>query len=227
LYGQIVAGYPGTEKAYLIPMAQIFKDIELLVGPVIISPNRDEVKSKGTSPLKELNTFPGVKHPQEFRPESVFSWSGKERMEQKQEKGATKFLTRMKTVLKRSDGSKRLSFAGRRSESASDKGKSRAALETKITNELRAKRLGDEEPEPIEAPQVHEIHELPAVEPVGSELSVPREAGIKGIERDNWPASSSHPLPLSPLPLLFSMAELRDSRAENSSPKDDSFFYNP
>jgi hypothetical protein len=220
-----VAGYPGTEKAYLVPMAHIFKDIELLVGPVTISPNRDEVKLKGTSPLKELNTFPGVNHPQEFRPESVFSWSGKERMEQKQEKGATKFLTRMKTVLKRSDGSKRMSFAGRRSESASDKGKSRAGVDTKITNELRAKYLRDEEPIPIEAPR--DIYELPAVEPVRSELSMPREAGIKGIERDNWPASSFPALPLAPLPLLFSHAELRDSRAENSSPKDDSFFYNP
>jgi hypothetical protein len=33
--------------------------------------------------------------------------------EEKKEKGVNKLITRMKTVLKRSDGSKRLSFSGR------------------------------------------------------------------------------------------------------------------
>lgn len=36
LYGQVVAGYPGTKTAYIIPMVHIIEDIERLVWPVKI-----------------------------------------------------------------------------------------------------------------------------------------------------------------------------------------------
>jgi hypothetical protein len=67
-----------------------------------------------------------------------------------------------------------------------------------------------------------EIHELPAVEPVGSEMytprDVPRAEGEGG--REEWP------LPLSPLPLLFAMSELRDERAGlNDSPRHETFYH--
>lgn len=52
--------------------------------------------------------------------------------------------------------------------------------------------------------------ELPALEPVGSELSTPREERERCEE--DWPLPVS-PLPLSPLPLLFAMSEMRDERA--------------
>jgi hypothetical protein len=67
-----------------------------------------------------------------------------------------------------------------------------------------------------------EIHELPAVEPVGSELLAPRDmpCGEDGPVREEWP------LPLSPLPLLFAMSELRDERAGlNESPKHETFYH--
>ena len=64
-----------------------------------------------------------------------------------------------------------------------------------------------------------QVYELPAPEPVGSELNTPRDGHMDPIEE--WP------LPLSPLPLLFAMTELRDERAgNNNSPKHDTY-YNP
>jgi hypothetical protein len=61
-----------------------------------------------------------------------------------------------------------------------------------------------------------EVHELAAVEPVGLELNTPRDAIMDPMEE--WP------LPLSPLPLLFAMTELRDERAGNDhSPKHDTY----
>jgi len=64
----------------------------------------------------------------------------------------------------------------------------------------------------------NEVHELPAAEPVGSELNTPRDGGMDPI--DEWP------LPLSPLPLLFAMTELRDERAGNNySPKHDTYYH--
>jgi hypothetical protein len=64
----------------------------------------------------------------------------------------------------------------------------------------------------------NEVHELPAVEPVGSELNTPREGTMDPIEE--WP------LPLSPLPLLFAMTELRDERAgHNNSPKHETYYH--
>ena len=60
--------------------------------------------------------------------------------------------------------------------------------------------------------------ELPALEPVGSELNTPRDGSMAPIEE--WP------LPLSPLPLLFAMTELRDEKAGRSdSPKHETFYH--
>ncbi|KAN0098962.1 hypothetical protein V8E51_014625 [Hyaloscypha variabilis] len=76
---------------------------------------------------------------------------------------------------------------------------------------------------PVEA-EVHEVHELPAVEPVGSELSTPIFARTR---EDVWPVSPMTPMPLSPLPLLFAAAELRDQRngVGDKSPKHDTFYH--
>jgi hypothetical protein len=63
-----------------------------------------------------------------------------------------------------------------------------------------------------------EIYELPAVEPVGSELRTPRDEAMKE-------SSKERPLPLSPLPLLFAMAELRDKRAGHNPPKHNTFYH--
>jgi hypothetical protein len=60
--------------------------------------------------------------------------------------------------------------------------------------------------------------ELPALEPVGSELSTPRD--VRAVE-DDWP------LPLSPLPLLFAMSELRDKRREEEEAHRHETFYHP
>lgn len=71
-----------------------------------------------------------------------------------------------------------------------------------------------------------EIHELPAREPVGSELNTPRDVLQQDGEgeevvREEWP------MPLSPLPLLFAMSELRDKQAKvnNDSPKHETFYH--
>ncbi len=77
---------------------------------------------------------------------------------------------------------------------------------------------------PVEA-EVHEVHELPAVEPVGSELSTPIFARTR---EDVWPVSPMTPaMPLSPLPQLFAEAELRDQRkgVGDKSPKHDTFYH--
>ncbi|KAE9373050.1 hypothetical protein N431DRAFT_337466 [Stipitochalara longipes BDJ] len=73
---------------------------------------------------------------------------------------------------------------------------------------------------PVEV-EVHEVHELPAVEPVGSELSTPMEARMR---EEEWPVS---PMPLSPLPLLFAMTEMRDQRngVGDVSPRHDTFYH--
>jgi len=63
--------------------------------------------------------------------------------------------------------------------------------------------------------------ELPALEPVGSELLTPRDAKLR--DEDDWPMS---PLPLSPLPLLFAMTELRDQRSGiDDSPRHETFYH--
>lgn len=65
-----------------------------------------------------------------------------------------------------------------------------------------------------------EIHELPALEPVGQELVTPRDATLR---TEDWPLS---PLPLSPLPLLFAMSELRDAReGVEESPRHETFYH--
>jgi hypothetical protein len=65
----------------------------------------------------------------------------------------------------------------------------------------------------------NEVFEMPAQEPVGSELNTPRDGTMNSNEE--WP------LPLSPLPLLFAMTELRDEReGNNNSPKHETY-YNP
>ena len=63
----------------------------------------------------------------------------------------------------------------------------------------------------------NEVHELAAVEPVGSELNTTRDANMEPIE---WP------LPLSPVPLLFAMTELRDERAGNDDLPKHKTYYN-
>lgn len=67
--------------------------------------------------------------------------------------------------------------------------------------------------------ETHEIHELPAVEPVGPELSTPRDETMDPNEA--WP------LPVTPLRAMFAMAEIRDEKAGcNGSPTHDTY-YNP
>jgi hypothetical protein len=66
--------------------------------------------------------------------------------------------------------------------------------------------------------EFHPPVELPAVEPVGNELLTPR-SGTKD-SHEEWP------LPLSPLPLLFAQAELRDERTgQSESPKHETFYH--
>jgi hypothetical protein len=67
-----------------------------------------------------------------------------------------------------------------------------------------------------------EVHELPAVEPVGNELNTPMEAHMR---EEDWPVSPLGPLPLSPLPLLFAMSEMRDQRKGDVSPRHDTFYH--
>jgi hypothetical protein len=76
---------------------------------------------------------------------------------------------------------------------------------------------------PVEV-EVHEVHELPAVEPVGSELNTPMDARMR---EDDWPVSPMGTMPLSPLPLLFAMSELRDQRngVGDVSPRHDTFYH--
>jgi hypothetical protein len=61
--------------------------------------------------------------------------------------------------------------------------------------------------------------ELPALEPVGSELNTPKDGSMVPIEE--WP------LPLSPLTLLFAMTELRDERTGWSDSLKHETFYHP
>ncbi|KUJ11354.1 uncharacterized protein LY89DRAFT_242945 [Mollisia scopiformis] len=83
-----------------------------------------------------------------------------------------------------------------------------------------------------------EVHELPALEPVGTELNTPMEARPRirlagdGIgedfaegEDEQWAMQS--PLPLSPLPLLFAMSELRDQRMGRSESLRHETYYHP
>jgi hypothetical protein len=79
------------------------------------------------------------------------------------------------------------------------------------------------DPPPPAEVEVHEVHELPAVEPVGSELSTPMEARM----RDDWDVSPMGTMPLSPLPMLFAMTEMRDQRngVGDVSPRHDTFYH--
>ncbi|KAL2070988.1 hypothetical protein VTL71DRAFT_14014 [Oculimacula yallundae] len=65
--------------------------------------------------------------------------------------------------------------------------------------------------------------ELPALEPVGSEMSTPRDERTRCEE--DWPLPVS-PMPMSPLPLLFAMSEWRDERAGvKEGPKHETFYH--
>jgi hypothetical protein len=67
-----------------------------------------------------------------------------------------------------------------------------------------------------------EIYEMPAVEPVGSELNTPMETRM----RDDWPVSPLRPMPLSPLSGLFAAVELRDQRnGGDVSPRHNTFYH--
>lgn len=67
--------------------------------------------------------------------------------------------------------------------------------------------------------ETHEVHELPAVEPVGSELNTPRDGTMDPIEA--WP------LPITPLRAIFAMTEIRDERAGNNDSPTHDTYYNP
>jgi hypothetical protein len=79
-----------------------------------------------------------------------------------------------------------------------------------ITKKVQFDDSGFKRAKTYDYPTLPGVYELPAVEPVGSELNTPMEARM----REDWPASPYGPLPLSPLPLLFAMSELRDQREE-------------
>lgn len=63
-----------------------------------------------------------------------------------------------------------------------------------------------------------EIYELAAPDPVGTELNTPRDGMLNS--EDEWP------LPISPLPALFAMTEMRDEKEGTESPKHETY-YNP
>ena len=67
--------------------------------------------------------------------------------------------------------------------------------------------------------ETHEVHELPAMEPVGSELNTPRDGTMDPLEA--WP------LPVTPLRAMFAMAEIRDERAGNNDSPTHDTYYNP
>jgi hypothetical protein len=70
----------------------------------------------------------------------------------------------------------------------------------------------------LEDTEVRQPVELPAVEPVGSELNTPRDCKMDPIEK--WP------VPLSPLSVLFVLTEMRDERTgNNESPKHETFYH--
>jgi hypothetical protein len=62
------------------------------------------------------------------------------------------------------------------------------------------------------------VYELPASEPVASELSTPIGPGM----REDWPLT---PLPLSPVALLFAESEMRDHRLVDRSPRHNTFYH--
>ncbi len=67
--------------------------------------------------------------------------------------------------------------------------------------------------------------ELPALEPVASELSTPTgDVRMRGKDEE-WSVPST-PLPLSPLPLLFAMSEWRDERAGvKEGPRHETYYH--
>lgn len=67
-----------------------------------------------------------------------------------------------------------------------------------------------------------QVYELPASEPVGSELSTP--IGVRIREAD-WPLTPLTPLPLSPVALLFAESEMRDQRRGDRSPRHNTFYH--
>jgi hypothetical protein len=70
----------------------------------------------------------------------------------------------------------------------------------------------------LESTEIRPPVELPALEPVGPELNTPRDRKLDLAEE--WQ------IPLSPLPLLFVMTEMRDERIGNSeSPKHETFYH--
>lgn len=79
--------------------------------------------------------------------------------------------------------------------------------------------LHSEEVRPKEL-DVNEIYELASPEPVGSELNTPMTGTFRSVEHE-WP------LPISPLPLLFAMTEMRDEKAARSESPKHATYYNP
>lgn len=74
------------------------------------------------------------------------------------------------------------------------------------TNSAQAKEL-----------EANEIYELPAVEPVGSELSTPKNGEMD--PKAEWP------LPITPLRAMFAMTEIRDKRVGSSMARRHETYY--
>lgn len=64
-----------------------------------------------------------------------------------------------------------------------------------------------------------QVYELPASEPVGSELSTPIGARMR---EEDWTLT---PLPRSPVALLFAQSEMRDQRLGDRSPRHNTFYH--
>lgn len=110
-------------------------------------------------------------------------------------------------------------------------------VETGIKKEFHDNDLDNESvlpsPRPPEKAQLHsesrrtmateadntEVYELPASEPVASELSTPIGPGMRD---EDWPLT---PLPLSPVALLFAQSEMRDQRLGDRSPRHNTFYH--
>lgn len=76
-------------------------------------------------------------------------------------------------------------------------------------------------PEIVEPKELEtfEIYEMPVPDPVGSELSTPRTGTFKS-DGEEWP------LPLSPLPMLFALTEMRDVKMGRSESPKHATYYN-
>jgi hypothetical protein len=75
---------------------------------------------------------------------------------------------------------------------------------------------------PLEELAVNEVHEMPALEPVGSELTTPNDTMPAD---ETWEGREGWHLPVAPLPAIFATSELRDQRVVRALPKHDTFYH--